>query len=48
MNYKNKAYSTTTKSKQGKDFEAFYYQKNKEQAQTNLINAWLKKTGKKL
>ena len=49
MSFKNKAYSNTTKTThQGKDFEAFWYQKNKEQAQDRLVKAWLKKTGKKL
>jgi len=49
-NFKNKAYSSTVKTRTGQDHSAHYYHKSQEQKQDKLIQQWLntKQTGSRL
>lgn len=40
-NFKNKAYSSTLRQSQGKDYHGFYYHENQEKKQDKLIQQWL-------
>ena len=49
-NFKNKAYSSTTRTRSGQDHSAHYYHKSQEAKQDKLIQQWLetKQTGLRL
>ena len=46
-NFKNKAYSNTSKGSSGKDSNAYWYHRSQLNKQDKLIEEWLRSKGKK-